>query len=311
MKKTILILTVTVGFFAALPMMSWAQVDPNINTSSTDLRSNGSDGSPGFNPCVGGTNTNGVCGGSVSASALLSSANLTLFSKLGPGAVTDNMFGIIRQPVSPGTCGAQGANGTSEATSTKLNCGDVFFNPANQGQTGLAGTNDLAAAAAPLDWNTSISADFCANGATDCLVSAVQLDAAHVGFNVVNDFSWDRLSGTTAAVVSSQTVEQTTAVKTSGIGTCCGSANAGTGDQWFRVTSDFTVTSNNGDQFTQAQPTVSWTMNIEDPDQSGSGSGKFSQSISGSFVRNTGSFTSVQYPSGESQSNQITTATLP
>ncbi len=308
MKKIVLILTVTVGFFYALPM-SWAQVNPLINTASTDLRSNGSDGNPGFNPCVGGTNISGVCGGAVSASALLSSANLTLFSKLGPGAVTDNMFGIIRQPVSPGTCGAQGANGTSEASSTKLNCGDVFFNPANQGQTGLAGNNELVTTA-PLNWNTSLSADFCANAGSDC-VDGTQVVAAHAGFNVVNNFSWDMLTTTTAAVVSSQTVEQTTALKTTGIGTCCGSTNAGAGDQWFRVTSAFSVTSNNSDQFTLAQPTITWTMNIEDPDQSGAGSGKFSQSISGSFVRNTGSFAPVQYPDGQSQSNQDTSATLP
>ncbi len=309
MKKIVLILTVTVGFFYALPM-SWA-IDPNINTASTDLRSNGSNGNPGFNPCLGGTNINGVCGGAVNTAALLSSANLTLFRKLGPGAVTDNMFGIIRQPASPGLCGAQGANAASEASSTKLNCGNVFFNPANQGQTGLSGLNDLAAATAPLAWNTSLSADFCALAGTDC-VAGTQVVAAHTGFNVVNNFSWDRASTTSANVVSSQTVEQTTALKTTGIGTCCGSVNAGSGDQWFKVTSAFTViSSNSGGTFTGTQPTITWTMNIEDPDQSGTGTGKFSQSISGSFVRNTGLFVSVQYPNGQSQSNQDITATLP
>lgn len=309
MKKVVFILSVSLAFFSVLPV-SWA-IDPNINTASTDLRSNGADGNPGFNPCLGGTNTNGVCGGiGLSASALLSSENLTLFRKLGPGAVTDNMFGFVRQPLSPGTCGAEGANAVSEAISTKLNCGNVFFNPTNQGQTGLAGANDLSATAAPLAWNTSLSADFCANAGTDC-VNGAQVVAAHTGFNVVNNFTWDLVSTTSANVVSSQTIEQTTALKTTGIGTCCGSVNAGTGDQWFKMTSAFTVVSNNSDQFVGVQPTITWTMNIEDPDQSGTGSGKFSQSISGSFVRNTGTFTSVQYPDGQSQSNQSSAATLP
>lgn len=308
MKKKILILVVSVSFFYGLPV-SWA-IDPNINTASTGLRSNGADGNPGFNPCLGGTNTNGVCGGAVNAAALLSSANLNLFSKLGPGAVTDNMFGIVRQPLSPGTCGAQGANATSEASSTKLNCGNVFFNPTNQGQTGLAGLNELAAATAPLAWNTSLSADFCANAGTDC-VAGTQVVAAHTGFNVMNNFSWDRVGTTSANVVSAQTIEQTTALKTTGIGTCCGSINAGTGDQWFKLTSAFTVVSNNSEQFTGVQPTIAWTMNIQDPDQSGTGSGKFSQSISGSFVRNSGTFAPVQYPDGQSQSNQDITKTLP
>jgi len=308
MKKIVFILNISVAFFYALPV-SWA-IDPNINTASTDLRSNGVDGNPGFNPCLGGTNTNGVCGGAVNAAALLSSTNLTLFSKLGPGAVTDNMFGIVRQPVSPGTCGAQGANAASEASSTKLNCGNVFFNPTNQGQTGLSGVNELATAAAPLAWNTSLSSDFCANAGTDCIVGT-QVVAAHTGFNVVNNFSWDRASTTSANVVSAQIIEQTTALKATGIGTCCGSVNAGTGDQWFKMTSAFTVVSNNSDQFTGVQPTITWTMNIEDPDQSGTGTGKFSQSISGAFVRNTGTFTPVQYPNGQSQSNQEIAASLP
>src|SRR5581483_7866358 len=87
-------------------------VDFNINTQLTDLRSNGTNGNPGFNPCVGGSKqTDGSCGGTTSnpasmdfdgtAHALLDKDNLGdsthvgNFVKAGPGAITDNMFGIV------------------------------------------------------------------------------------------------------------------------------------------------------------------------------------------------------------------------
>jgi len=293
----------TIGVLS-LGSISWA-VDPNINTQSTDLRSSGSDGNPGFNPCVGGTrDSNGVCGGSVSAAALLSPANLTMFTTLGPGAVTDNMFGIIEQPASPGTCGAE----SSAVGTNTLNCGNARWIPGTQGQTGMTGDNSLTTTA-PVNMNTTLSADFCANAGTDCLNSTpVQVAAAHTGFNVINNFSWNQLSTTTAAVVSSQTMEQVTALKSTGVGTF---ASPGSGDQRVKLTNAFTTTSSN-DPTSGGGATVNWTSLIEDPDQSGTGTGKFSQSISGSFTYNgSGTFPSVQYPNGQSQTNGVTTATLP
>lgn len=306
MKKLLLFLTLTVGILYFVPM-SWA-VDPNINTQSTDLRSNGSDGNPGFNPCLGGTrDTNGVCGGAVSAAALLSPSKLTLFTTLGPGAVTDNMFGIIEVPVAPGTCGAEGTVGVNDVGTNKLNCGNVHFDPGTQGQTGLTGNNQLTTTA-PVNMNNSLVADFCANAASDCLDSgSVQKEAAHVGFNFVNNFSWNQTSTTTADVVSSQTISQVTGLKTSGIGTF---SVPGTGDQRVTLTNAFSTSSSNNPNLGGAA-TVNWTSLIEDPDQSGTGSGKFTQSIAGSFVHNGSSFPSVQYPDGQSQTNGNTTPTLP
>lgn len=309
MKIFILVLAMVVGIFYAMPT-SWA-VDPNINTQSTDLRSNGSDGSPGFNPCLGGTrDTDGVCGGAVSASALLSPANLTLFTTLGPGAVTDNMFGIIEQPASPGSCGAQGSAGVNDVGTNKLNCGDVRFDPGTQGQTGLTGDNDLMTTA-PVNMNNSLSADFCANAATDCLDSlSVQKEAAHVGFDFRNNFSWNRVDNTTASVVSSQRMEQVTALKTTGIGTF---AVPGTGDQRVLIITDFDTTpgGSSNNPLLLGTALVTWSQTIEDPDQSGVGSGKFSQSIAGSFIYGGSLFPSVQYPDGQSQTNGDTSATLP
>ncbi len=302
MKKLLLTLIMAMGVLSFVHL-SWA-VDPNVNTQSTDVRSDGSNGNPGFNPCLGGTrDANGVCGGAVNAAALLSPANLTMFTTLGPGAVTDNMFGIIEQDATPGTCGT-GAVGSND-----LNCGDARFNPSQQGQSSLTAADNSLTTTAPVDMNNTLSADFCANAGTDCQDSVpAQVTAAHTGFNVVNNFSWDQLSTTTAAVVSSQTMEQVTALKTTGIGTF---AAPGSGDQRVLLTTAFTTTSSNNPA-TGGAATVTWTSLIEDPDQSGTGTGKFTQTLSGSFVYNGSvSFPAVQYPNGQSQTNGVTTATLP
>lgn len=307
MKLSIFFPSVLLGFIFSISIV-WA-VDPNINAQSTDLRSNGADGSPGFNPCLGGTrDTNGLCGGSANPAALLSPQNLTLFSKLGPGAVTDNMFGIVEQPLNPGACGPTGSGGSSEVGGNELNCGNVFFNPRNQGQTNLGGKNTLMTAS-PVNFNMNFNGDFCEHLSTDCLDNGgVQIEPAHVGFNLVNNFSWNQTSDSTADVISSQTVTQITALKSSGIGTL---PSPGTGDQLFSITNDFLTSSTNSEN-NVGSPLIMWSLTIEDPDQSGTGLGKWKQSLAGSFTLNSLSeFPSVQYPSGQSQTNQNNSSFIP
>lgn len=297
-------------------------VDFNMNTQLTDLRSDGSNNNPGFNPCRGGTRSSaGVCGGALtldnSAQALLDPDNLqTVFPSLGPGAVTDNMFGIVSGSDSSGTPIPVSACGkvTSPSSLSGLNCGDLRFDPASQGQdfTSLTGPNTLVTPAGGLNMNTQFVADFCPGpgpAVTDCSDGGgtpAQVIAAHAGFNITNNFNFSRISGTASAVTGSDNIRQVTAVKTTGIGT---QASPGTGDQVFVANTswatDSTNPSSNSPSTSPSSLTVSWTQNISDPDQSGTGSGSFTQNISGSFVYNgTSPAISAQYPSGKTQTER-------
>ncbi|NKE72470.1 hypothetical protein [Candidatus Manganitrophus noduliformans] len=295
-------------------------VDFNINTQLTDLRSDGSNNNPGFNPCRGGTRSAaGVCGGALvldaSALALLDPDNLqTVFPSLGPGAVTDNMFGIISGQDASGTpipvtaCGE-----VTNASLAGLNCGDLRFNPSTQGQTTLTtDANTLVTPVAGLDMNSQFVADFCpgpAGAPTDCSDGGgtpAQVIAAHTGFNVTNDFNFIRLTGTTSEITGSQSMRQVTAVKTANIGT---QAAPGTGDQLVEISADWATTaanpSSNNPATNPNSLTVTWTQNISDPDQSGTGASSFTQNIAGSFVYNgTADAVSAQYPSGRTQTER-------
>ncbi|MCG3113895.1 MAG: hypothetical protein MCM46_18990 [Candidatus Manganitrophus sp. SB1] len=294
-------------------------VDFNINTQLTDLRSDGTNNNPGFNPCRGGTRTAGVCGGALvvdsSALALLDPDNLqTVFPSLGPGAVTDNMFGIISGQDASGTPIPVTACGViTNASLAGLNCGDLRFNPSTQGQTTLTtDANTLVTPVAGLDMNSQFVADFCpgpAGAPTDCSDGGgtpAQVIAAHTGFNVTNDFNFKRLGGTTSEITGSQSMRQVTAVKTANIGT---QAAPGTGDQLVEITADWATTpanpSSNNPASNPASLTVNWTQNISDPDQSGTGAGSFTQNIAGSFVYHaTADAVSAQYPSGRTQTER-------
>lgn len=325
-SKTLWVMSLLLlGGVLLLPEAGWA-VDANFNTQSVDLRSNGSDGNPGFNPCAGGTNTLGVCGGA--ATGLLAPANLTsLFPTLGPGAITDNMFGLIANKNAAGTtmdttrCSAIGVNSTTSSAALAspagfqpgLNCGDLHFDPTTQGQTIPnipVGTNTLAIGV-PVVMNNSLVGDFCALGGTDCDPDGAgpltQILPAHTGFNVTNDFTFTPLTTTTATSLSSQVMHQVTGVKTTGIGT---RLLPGTGDQDVRITTGFTFTSPNTVGATGGL--VTFKQEIADPDQSGLGAGKFTQTIEGSFIYNGTGFPQSQYPTGQSQTNgDIASAQLP
>lgn len=301
-------------------------VDFNMNTQLTDLRSDGANNNPGFNPCRGGTRSGaGVCGGALvvdaSAAALLDPDNLvTTFPSLGPGAVTDNMFGIVSgqdasaTPIPVSACGKVTNNViTAPNALAGLNCGDLRFDPSSQGQTTLTTANNtLVTPAGGLNMNSQFVADFCPGpgpAVTDCSDgsgSPTQQISAHTGFNITNNFNFKVLTATTSEITASENMRQVTAVKMTGIGT---QAAAGTGDQLVVISANWATTpanpSSNNPASNPSNLTVTWTQNISDPDQSGTGSGSFTQNISGSFVYNaTAAAVSAQYPSGKSQTER-------
>src|SRR5581483_1038046 len=306
-------------------------VDFNINTQLTDLRSNGTNGNPGFNPCVGGARqTDGSCGnapGSPSvtmdfdgtAHALLDKDNLGdsthvgNFVKAGPGAITDNMFGIVSgsdlssTPIDITSCGKF----TSGATLAGLNCGDLRFDPATQGQTIPVGNNTLITPAGGLNMNTQFVADFCNSIGNDCMAGTTpaQKVESHLGINMSSFFNFQPLAGgTTATTSASDSLRQVTAVKLTGIGTLDTSGSnpgPGTGDQVFVANTSWTTTSSNNAATGPTNMTVTWHQEISDPDQSGTGSGSFIQNLDGSFVYNgTSPAIQAQYPSGSTQTQR-------
>jgi hypothetical protein len=307
-------------------------VNFNMNTQLVDLRSNGSDNNPGFHPCKGGTRQpDGTCGGALvldsSALALLDPDNLIgTFPTLGPGAVTDNMFGIVAG-TDPGPDNILGnaddigveACGKTNTIIVGLNCGNLRFDPNSQGQLTLTtDPNTLVTPAAGLNMNSQFIADFCPGpgpAVTDCSdgeATPAQKIAAHTGFNITNNFNFKFLTGTTSEVTASQNMRQVTAVKTTGIGIQDdppGPAGPGTGDQVVVITASWATTpanpSSNNPATNPNNLTVSWTQFISDPDQSGTGSGSFTQNIAGSFGYNAvAAAVSAQYPSGKTQTER-------
>jgi hypothetical protein len=328
-------------------------VDFNISTQVTDLRSDGTNGNPGFNPCVGGARQpDGSCGSipgnpvsmnfDGASHALLDKdntgdgTNVGAFGKAGPGAITDNMFG----KVSGSDLGPDGIAGTGDeiaitacgkttsgATLAGLNCGDLRFDPASQGQTFASvpvftAANTLVTPVTGLDMNTQFVADFCPGpsttlptGSSACSNGAAtpeQKVEAHVGFNLENRFNFISLpGGTTATTTGTDNIRQVTAVKLTGIGTLAQDATAGTpgpgtGDQVFVANTTWTATSSNNPATGPNGLVVNWHQEISDPDQSGTGSGSFVQSLDGTFTYTTGAIPviSAQYPSGRTQTER-------
>jgi hypothetical protein len=244
-----------------------------------------------------------------------------MFGKIsGPDLGPDNNAATTGDNVPVTACGKN----TSNTTLAGLNCGDLRFDPFNQGQTLPTGQNTLVTPA-PLLMNTQFIADFCANGGADCNDGASQVSAGHAGFSISNDFSFQVINpctvnpsgtltpvgcGATGTAAGTDRIRQVTALKTTGIGT---EAAPLSGDQVFSV--ETTWATNAGNPSTAnifaAPPnlSVAWTQFISDPDQSGTGSGAFTQDISGSFIYNSGgSVISAQYPSGRTQTERSTGA---
>ncbi len=281
------------------------------NTQSTDQRSNASDGKPGFNPCGNGVVAAGglSCAGSTGAH-LLSSANITTFIKLGPGAVTDNMFGVVSgadasvTPRPTTQCGV-----VTNASLAGLNCGDLRFDPATQGQTiPTVGTNltGVMTTNEPMDNNSGIGAarhrsqfenGFVWNPTTT--PQTMPVNPANMPFAATANTC---PAGTAAnpAVCGQQSLIETTAL-------------SGTQNSVVSQLASFNTT-NNAAGVMGTAPTVSWRSSIVQDDVVGTG-GAFTQTLEGSFVYNVGVFDPVQYPTGQSftlrSSGTATTENLP
>lgn len=318
-KKTALFV-LGIGILAFSVQGAFAQSkDFFSNTQSTDLRSSGSNGAPGFNPCAGGTATSTSCTGApAGAKPLLDAVNLGdtatntagLFEQTGPGAVTDNMFGIIERPVNPLKCGGQGAGvlgGGSGIGSGpgSLNCGDGKYDPATQGQDiPTAGANLTAAMAV----NTPIDMTSCSAGTT---IGACGGDASLHRSQMENAFVWNPTGSTVALPVN--TANMPTIIAAPAANTCaagsttnpavCGQQSniettaLGTSTTAeVSLTASWSTTNSSGGAMGTA-PTVSWESHIVQSEMIGGGT--FDQTLSGSFIYNTGSFPNVQYPNGQ------------
>ncbi len=293
--------------------------DFNLNTVQTDLRARaGTPDNPGFDPCRDGTrDAGGQCTGA--ATGLLRPSNLTsAFPALGPGAVTDNMFGRVGDVSANPTQCAANANPGDAFNANSLNCGNTRLTPTNQGQTlptaplsGATAINTLTGTG--FTANTNLFGDFCANGATDCDPDGaggplLQTTAAHTGFDMINNFTWTPTSASAATVVLVQQVKQVTALTTP-VGTL---GVPGNGDQLLLINTNnglgnTSTASSSSVDGTFANPTISWTQTISDPDMSGVGV-PFTQTISGSFVYNSAG-ASASYPTGSSQTVRSTGGT--
>lgn len=297
------------------PLSAWGQSqDFFSNTQGIDRLSTGSAGAcpncPGFNPDRlirhSGIDPDGSGPISFSQSITTTAPSLggtvtgPFFNQLGPGAVTDNMFGQVSSTGSnPTKCGSTpGLDG--------LNCGDLRFDPFSQGMTLLdAPTDNLSSLIAGA---SAFRGDF--SPSTD----------DHLGIDLKNQFVWSR---TTAPVTDgdlsvtctiatftcmgiNQQVHQVTALQTSTNPTTRGLAvtpiSAGTldfpgsGEQTFDLTSSWNQRNSSGSNF--GFPRVSWSLQFKDPIQDDNNQTRMDSGvISGSFTYNSpGTFPTVSFP---------------
>lgn len=314
--KKITLFFLGIGILALSVQGAYAQaLDFFSNTQSLDLRSSGSNGAPGFNPCAGGVNpTSTSCTGAPGGSEpLLDALNLGnsgtntagLFERTGPGAVTDNMFGIVERPASPLTCGTQGA-GVLDGGVGSLNCGDGKFDPSTQNQTiPTSGTNLTGAMAV----NTPIDMTSCGAGTT---MGACANNASLHRSQVEDAFVWNPTGSTVNLPVNTAnmpTIIAAPAAKTCAAGSTanpavCGQASmietTALGTTTTVVVSLATdwATTNSAAGVMGTAPTVNWESKIVQSEMIGGGT--FDQTLSGSFLYNGGSFTATAYPNGQS-----------
>jgi hypothetical protein len=198
-----------------------------------------------------------------------------------PGAATTNNFSCAGNGNGTATGGTITIS-TGVLLNAGLNCGDLHFNPAAQGQSlpspTTPNTNDLQNQFVS---NTNFNLD---SGADD----------THVVFDLQNQFTWTpaNTQNTLANGSAVQSMHQETALR------------AGTdGSQSVTITSNFTGAVSDANGVLQTNPTVTWTSSISDPDMSGSGEG-FTQNIGGTFNYNASVFPVTQYPSGPTQTQR-------
>jgi len=332
LTKSVGLFVFSVGLIAASFADSSAQTnDFFTNTQVTDERSDGSNNKPGFNPCVGGTLTTTSCTG---GTGLLT--NIPTFITLGPGAVTDNMFGRVSGAAlgvsdavggtgneadtavtrcAPGL-GDAGFNGGALGGLNGLNCGNVRINPATQGQTIPTDGNNLTGA---LIGNNS--GDM--NSGSGANLHRSQMENAFVwnptGTNVVLAVTTGNMPTIGGVAPTAMTCVADTGPSPQNNPTVCGQQSmqettglSGSTTVKVDLTTQWSTT-NSAAGSIGANPTISWRMHINQADVVGTG-GAFDQEIEGSFLYNEAAttFATVQYPNGESFTNaSIAAAALP
>lgn len=315
--KKITLFVLGIGILAFSVQGAYAQaLDFFSNTQSLDLRSNGSNGDPGFNPCAGGTTvTSTQCSGApVAARPLLDAVNLGdsgtntagLFERTGPGAITDNMFGIVERPTNPLVCGGLGA-GVLAGGVGSLNCGDGKFDPSTQNQTlPTSGTNLTGAMAV----NSPIDMTSCGAGST---MAVCANDPALHRSQVEDAFVWNPTGSTVALPVNTANMPTITAAPaantcaaavSAAAPTVCGQASmiettalGTTTTVVVSLVADW-ATTNNASGVMGTAPTVNWESRIVQSEMIGGGT--FDQTLKGSFLYNAGAFTATAYPNGQS-----------
>jgi hypothetical protein len=229
------------------------------------------------------------------------------FNRSGPGAITDNMFGIISSN-DPGPDTVLGTGDdiptykcgrTVSSTANNLaglNCGDIRFDPVSQGMTVPGGGNSLQ----PFTSSFPTLADFCAAGGTDCLKSGSQDSNPHMGYLAENAFHWASCSASSGppappgCTTSSQTEEQVVNYILNRSGTL---SEPGSGDQYIKLTTSWQT--NNTGPTTFGNPEVNWTQFIDSP-EAYVGQGKMIQDDSGilQYSGNNSALPVVTYSSG-------------
>lgn len=314
--KKIALFVLAIGVLAFSVQGAFAQSNDFFsNTQSTDQRAAAATPTaPGFDPCRGGTTISSTqCSGAPAGSEpLLDAINLAgLFPKLGPGAVTDNMFGKIERPVNPLSCAGASAFG-----SNLLNCGDGKYDPTTQGQTiPNVGTNLTTA----LALNTPIDMTSCGAGSTltacTTLAAPNPIDPALHRSQVETAFVWNPTTAAGGITMPVNTANMPNITGAPTAKTCAAAASAAnpvvcgqesmiettalgtTTTVVVSLASDWTTT-NNAAGTTFPAPTVNWQSRIVQSEFVGGGT--FDQTLSGSFLYNGGNFPVTQYPNGQS-----------
>lgn len=276
---------------------------------------------PGFNPTdlVNHADPNAT----ISGAPKIAGGTRPFFSQLGPGAITDNMFGAIsrvhpgadgvfntadddstqcgRLPGDPNT-GAGVAPSAVGLNNSSLNCGDLRFDPTSQGQTlpSLPATNIVQFVLNPItrgEMNGDVSPS----------------TGTHTGFDLTNSFSFVLSPPSTAGT---QQMRQVTALTAGGTAATVGApgtlATPGSGDQEVKINTSWSVTGT----FNSAtnRPTVNWSMSLGNAaqgdvdfltpttapfptNQSDSANGMSVFTSDGSFTYNSGTFPQTVIPS--------------
>lgn len=266
------------------------------------------------------------CQGYDPYASILNAANLNLFIHKGPGAVTDNMFGLVSGP-DLGADNAAGGTGTAADTDTKFcgptgnggvnypagsllggnNCGNLRIDPTTQGQSIPGGNNTSTNLH---EWVT-FSGDFfpCATLPTLCNANPEPSDS-HNGFQLTLDFNWSCVQAPggppppPVCNTVTQRVKQVTLTMTAaeggGAGQLTPETNApctpalavtkggeGPGDSIMLEDTCYNLNRSSDGSLNPSNPVIQWTEAVHEPVFFASGPNKyFEYSVSGFFYYN-------------------------